>query len=81
MRGQLQGEFLGHFDRADLRDAADIVAPEIEQHQVLGAFFRVVQQFLADRLVLGAVFPAMARAGNGADGDAVIPYTHQNFRA
>ena len=81
MRGQLQGEFLGHFDRADLRDAADIVAPEIEQHQMFGALLRVGQQFLADRLVLGAVPAAMARAGDRADGDAVVPHTNQNLGA
>ena len=34
-------ETVRDFDAAALGDAADIVAPEIEQHQVLGALFRV----------------------------------------
>ena len=40
----LDAHLLGHLHRADLGDAADIVAPEIEQHQVLGQLLRVRQQ-------------------------------------
>ena len=39
-----QEEAVGDLDRADLGDAADIVAAEVEQHQVLGALLRVGEQ-------------------------------------
>src|SRR3546814_2796758 len=40
----LDGELLLHRDRADLADPADIVAAEVEQHQVLRPFLRIAQQ-------------------------------------
>ena len=47
----LDEELVGDFDGADFRDAADIVAAEIEQHQMLGALFGIGQQFGFQRLV------------------------------
>ena len=35
---------LGDFDRADVGNAANIVAPQINQHEVLGALFGIGQQ-------------------------------------
>ena len=46
----LDEEFIGDIDAADLRDAADIVAAEIEQHQMLGAFLRIGEQFASRAL-------------------------------
>ena len=57
----LDEELVGDFDGADLGDAADIVAAEIEQHQMLGAFLGVGEQLLLERLVL--VRRRAARAG------------------
>jgi len=37
----LDEETVGHLHRADLGDAADVVASEVEQHQMLGSFLRV----------------------------------------
>ena len=56
----LDEEAVGHLHRADLGDAADVVAAEIEQHQVLGALLRIGEQFGRQRRVLAA---ASCRAG------------------
>ena len=48
----LDDEAVGHLHRADLGDAADVVAAEVEQHQMLGALLRVGEQFGAERRVL-----------------------------
>ena len=63
----LDEELIGDLDGADLRDAADVVAPEIEQHQMLGALFRIGQQFLFQRLVFVRRRATRARAGDRAD--------------
>ena len=46
----LDHHLLGDLDRADLGDAADIVAREIEQHQMLGALLGIGEQLLGERL-------------------------------
>ena len=71
MAEALDEELIGHGDGADLRDAADIVAAEIEQHQMLGALLRIGEQFCFQRLVLMRRFAARPRAGERADGDDV----------
>ena len=42
----LDEEAVGDLHRADLGDAADVVAAEIEQHQMLGALLRVGEQLV-----------------------------------
>ena len=41
VRVALDDEGVGHLDAAGLRDAADVVARQVDQHQVLGALLRV----------------------------------------
>ena len=53
VRVALDHHQLGHLDRADLRDAADVVAPEIDQHHVLGALLGIGEQLALERAVLG----------------------------
>ena len=77
----LDEKLIGDVDAADFRDAADVVAPEIEQHQMLGALFRIGEQFFFQRLVLVRRGAARARAGDRADGHRVAAYAHQDFRA
>ena len=48
----LDGEALGDAHAAELGDAADVVAAEVEQHQVLGALLRVGEQLGLERCVL-----------------------------
>ena len=52
------------FTDAGLGDAADVVAAEVEQLQVLGALLLVGQQFGGQRLVLRWRGAALARAGD-----------------
>ena len=81
VRVALDGELLRHLDRADLGDAADIVAAEVEQHQMLGQLLGVGQQLLGERLVLDIVGAALARTGQRPDGHLAVAQTDQDFRA
>ena len=64
---------------AGLADAADIVAAEIDQHQVFGAFFRIGEQFLFEREVFFARGAARPGASDRAQHDAALLQTHQDF--
>src|SRR5580704_4535171 len=77
----LDREFLGHLDRACFGDAPDIVAAEIEQHQMLGAFLFVGEELRRQTFVLGLRLAAPAGARDGPDGDFSAPRAHQDFRA
>ena len=72
---------IGHFHRAGRSHAADIVAAQIEQHQMFGAFFRIGHQFTSESCVLALRGAAFARTGDGTDGHRAIAQTHQDFRA
>jgi hypothetical protein len=52
-----------------LRDAADVVARQVDQHQVLGALLRVGLQFGGQLRVLLRRGAARPRAGQRPDGD------------
>ena len=71
----LDEELVGDLDRADLGDPADIVAAEVQQHQVLGALLGVGEQLLFQRLVLLRGGAAAARAGDRPDGDRAVVRT------
>ena len=77
----LDEKLIGDGHAADLGDAADIVAPEIEQHQMLGTLLRIGEQFLFQRLVLVRRRAAVARAGDRADGHHIAAHFDQNLRA
>ena len=62
-------------------DAADVVAAEIEQHQMLGALLRIGEQLGLERLVLVRGGAARAGAGDRADGDGAAAHLDQDFRA
>ena len=59
---------------------ADIIACEIDEHDVLGAFLGVIQQFLSQRIVFSGGFAPPASAGDGADVDAAVHALHMNLR-
>ncbi len=71
----LDEELVGDLDRADLGDAADIVAAEIEQHQMLGALLGIGQQFRFERLILVRRRAARPGAGDRADGDDAVDWS------
>ena len=73
-------EAFGDFHRAKRGNPANIVAAEIEQHQMLGTLFRVGEQFAFEGLVFLMGFAAPSRAGKRADGDDIIAQAHQDFR-
>ncbi len=77
----LDHHLLGNLDRADLGDAADIVAREIQEHQMLGALLGIGEQLRGELGVLGRGRAAPARAGERADGDFAVAQAHQHFRA
>ncbi len=73
-------EFIGDIDTADGRNASDIVSSKIEQHQMLGAFLRIGEQFTLQRRILMRRRTARPRAGNRTDGDAPIATREREFR-
>ncbi len=77
----LDHHLLGDADRADLGDAADVVAAEVEQHQMLGLLLGVGQQLLGQPRVLGRVAPRGACAGDRPDGDLAVAQPHQDLGA
>jgi hypothetical protein len=58
VRVALDGHEIRHGDAAELADAADVVAGQIHQHEVLGFFLFIGEQFLFQGGILGVVGPA-----------------------
>jgi hypothetical protein len=54
------------FDGAEFADAADVVAAEVDQHDVLGALLFVVSISSASALVFFLIGAARAGSGDGA---------------
>ena len=67
--------------RADHGDAADVVAAEIEQHQVLGPLLRIGQQLGGERPVLLRRGAAPAGAGDRPDGHPAVAHADHDLRA
>jgi hypothetical protein len=65
VRVALDGHQLIDFDRARHRDAAEVVAFQVDQHDVLGALFRMADQLTHARRVVVAL-RARTRAGDRA---------------
>ncbi len=59
-----------------MADAADVVAREIDEHEVLGAFLLVGEQVLLEGEVVGVGGAAFARAGDGTDLDEAVGEAH-----
>src|SRR5690554_3093163 len=76
----LDDHLVGELHGAGFRYSAGVVAAQVDQHQVLGDFFRVGQQFVFQRLVFGLGSAALAGAGDGAHGDFFIFHPGQDFR-
>ena len=74
-------ELVGDLDRADLGDAADVVAAEVEQHQVLGALLGVGEQLVGERAVVLGRRAARPGAGDRADGDLAVAHPDQDLGA
>ncbi len=72
----LDEEAVGHLHRTGFRHAADIVAAQIDQHQMLGAFLGIVHQVFAQGTVFLRRLATPARARDGTDGDLVVAQPH-----
>ena len=77
----LDDQLLGDAHGADLGDAADVVAAEVQQHQVLGQLLRVGQQVRGEARVLVARGAARPRAGERPDRHRAVLQPDQDLRA
>ena len=85
----LDAKRVGYFDSANLGNAANVVACQVNQHHMLGTLFGVANQFHLGGLVQLSGSAARAGAGQGADrhfllGHAIggnLLLSHQNLGA
>ena len=68
----LDHHLICNFYRTNLRHTAYIVAPKIEQHQMLGQFLWIGQQVLRIGLIFSSVGTAGPGTGNGPDSHLII---------
>ena len=76
----LDRHFVGEFDGTDLADPADVVAPQVDQHQMLGDLLGIGQQLLLQRLVLLRRRTTRPRAGDRPHGHLATLQPRQNLR-
>ncbi len=67
-------------DAAGGADPAEVVAAEVDQHDVLGALLRIGQQFLLETQILLGSRPAWPGPGDRAHLDPAPLLAHQHFR-
>ena len=70
---------LGDLHAAGARDAADVVAPEVDQHHVLGALLRVGEQLALDRESSSGVAPRGRVPAIGRSVTLVAVEPHQDL--
>ena len=58
----------------------DVVAPQVDQHQVFGKLLGIAEQVLFQRQISFFVGAAWTGAGDGADRDQTFLDAHQHFR-
>ncbi len=68
-----------HPDAARARHPAEVVAPQIHQHDVLGALLGIGQQLLGQPPVLGGVGAARPGAGDRPRPDVLARHPHQHL--
>ena len=81
VRVGLDGHERVDLDRAVLAHPAEVVAPEVDEHDVLGALLLVGEQALGDPRVLGLVGAARARAGDRAGRHVAAGHGEQRLGA
>src|SRR5687768_15221682 len=70
----------GNADGTVPRDAADIVSAEVDEHEVLGALFRIGEEVLGEGGVLFVGGAAYAGAGDGPYDDTAVLDPHEDLR-
>ena len=76
VRVALDDRVVRHGDRARHADAAEVVAGEVDEHEVLGALLGVGEELRLQAAVGGLVGAAGAGAGDGADLAATFRQAH-----
>lgn len=67
-------------DGTRLADTPHVITAEVNQHQMLGAFFFIRQQILLQPQIFGFILAAWARACQRSDRHGAVTQPHQNFR-
>ena len=80
VRVALDDQPLGDLHRAGGGDAPDVVAPEIDEHDVLGDLLGVVQQLLLELEVVALHGAARTRARDRPHGDLAAFDPHHHLR-
>ena len=78
----LDGHLLGDLDGTGAGQATDVVAGQVDEHQVLGTLLRVGQQFLGRTGIIGLGQAPLAGAGDGPQNDTRLGpllLTHQDL--
>ncbi len=65
---------------AELGDTADVVAGEVDQHHVLGAFFGMLDQLGREAAIVLVGGAALASAGDRAADHLAVEQLHHRFR-
>ena len=81
VRVQLHAHELVDVHRAGRAHTPEVVAPQVDEHHVLGALLLVGAQVGDEAPVLGGVGAALARTGDGTRLDAVAVHGDQRFGA
>ena len=81
VREALDLHALHELDRADLGDAPDVVAPEVDEHDVLGALLRVGEELLLEREVLLGRLAAAPRSRERAHRHRPVLEAHHRLGA
>ncbi len=74
-------EAIGDAHRAGFCDAANVVAAEVEQHEMLCALLGVRKQIRGQAFVILGSCASRARSGDRPDGDLSLMHAHKDFRA
>ena len=69
-----------HRNRPELGNPAEVVALEIDQHDVFGALLRVRNEFGEQRPILGNIVRPRSRTGNRSCTDHAVAHADQAFR-
>ena len=77
----LDEELAGDLNGADLRHPANVVAAEVQQHQVFGPLLGVFEQSLGKRLIFCLGRPARRCSCNGPDRHFIVAHAYQDFGA
>ena len=79
MRVALNLHHVGDAYRAIIRHAADIVAAQVDQHDMLSTFLGIREQLLGKRPVFRLISSPAPRTGQGANGHLAVLDPHQDL--